>query len=196
MPHPVRDTQTTTTPPHQPSPPTPPPLETPPAVQRPPPAGSPPSWLPRRGPGRRAGRPVAQPTFAGWRAGPPPPARRSRLLSAAPNGWSAGSRAGVLLAALGCPSAPPRCPLPSCAQLTGGAWAAGGSSRRSRPPDRPGAGRAGRDLPVPDPCWCLWVTPASSAFLRLFWPFRCCFAPVQRRLSGLRVLWIDQAWSN
>ena len=100
----------------------------------PPAASSPPSWLPRRGPGRRAGRPVAQPTFAGWRAGPPPPARRSRLLSAAPDGWSAGSRAGVLLAALGCPSAPPRCPLPSCAQLTGArglqVGQAGGASLR------------------------------------------------------------------
>eukprot|EP01047_Picozoa_sp_COSAG01_P128029 COSAG01_NODE_57338_length_313_cov_0.322430_1_plen_43_part_10 len=35
-------------------------------------------------------------------------------------------------------------------------------------------------------------TPASSAFLRLCWPFRCRFAQVQRRLLGSRRLWIDQ----
>ena len=47
----------------------------------------------KRGRSWRAGRPGAQPTLAGWRTGPPPPAHNSRLPPAAPNGSSAGSRA-------------------------------------------------------------------------------------------------------
>ena len=150
MPHPVRDNQATTTPPHQPSPPHPTPAGDPPGRPTSPPAGSPPPrWLPGRS--WRAGRPVAQPTLAGWRAGPPLPAHHSRLPPAAPN-VVCGQQGQGLFAALGCClSAAPRHPLPPCARLTGGAWAAGGSGWRSRPPGRPAAGRAGRDLPAPGP---------------------------------------------
>ena len=132
MPHPVRGTQTTTTPPHQPSPPTPPPLGTPPDRPTSPPGRLPtllaaPAW-----PGRRAGGPVAQPTFAGWRAGPPPPARRSPCSLPPPK---AGLRAAGPGSALGCPSGPRRRPLPSCAQLTGArglqAGRAGGACLRT-----------------------------------------------------------------
>jgi len=169
MPHPVRDNQTTTTPPHQPSPPHPTPAGDPPGRPTSPPSRLPtPPLAARRGRGWRAGRPVAQPTLAGWCAGPPLPAHHSRLPPAAPNGSSAGSRArgfSLLSAAV---HAAPHHPLPPCAQLTGGAWAAGGSGWRSRSPGRPAAGRAGGDLPAPGPCWCLWATPATAAFLRLF----------------------------
>ena len=132
---------------------------TPPHPHRGPPwpPNVPPSRLPtptlaaRRGRSWRAGRPVAQPTLAGWRAGLPLPAHHSRLPPAAPN-VVCGQQGQGLFAALGCClSAAPHHPLPPCARLTGGAWAAGGSGWRSRPPGRPAAGRAGRDLPAPGP---------------------------------------------
>ena len=169
MPHPFRDNQATTTPPHQPSPPHPTPTGDPLAAQRPPPPQAPhPPLGARRGRGWRAGRPVAQPTLAGWCAGPRLPAHHSRLPPAAPNGSSVGSRARgfSLLSAAVCRAPPPLATLR--ARLTGGAWAAGGSGWPSRPPGRPAAGRAGRDLPAPGPCWCLWTTSAAAAFLRLF----------------------------
>jgi len=168
MPHPVRDNQATTTPPHQPSPPHPTLAGDPPGRPTSPPAGSPPpagcpAWA------RLARRPASRAADARWvvRRSPlcppttrachlPPPT--ARLRAAGPGAF----RCSRLL------SATPRHPLPPCAQLTGGAWAAGGSGWRSRPPGRPAAGRAGRDLPAPGPCWCLWATPAAAAFLRLF----------------------------
>ena len=195
MPHPVRDNQTTTTSPHQPSPPHPTPAGDPPGRPTSPPQQAPhPPLAAKRGRSWRAGRPGAQPTLAGWRTGPPPPAHNSRLPPAAPNGCR--QQGQGLFAALGCSSAPSRHPLPPCAQLTGGARAAGGSGWRSRPPGRPAAGRVGRGLPAPGLAGAFGPPTATAAFLRLFQPFRRRFALVQLRLSGLRVLWFDQAWPN
>ena len=76
----------------------------------------------------------------------PPPAHRPCFRSAAHNGWSAGSRPRrARCSAL--PVCSARCPVPSCAQLTGSAWATGGSGWWSKPPARPGTGRPGHALP-------------------------------------------------
>ena len=168
MPHPVRGNQATTTPPHQPSPPHPTPTGDPPGRPTSPPGGSPPpagcpAWA------RLARRPASRAADARWVVRRSPPARPPLALATCrPQRLVCGQQGQGLFAALGCSSAPPRHPLPPCAQLTGSAWAAGGSGWRSRPPGRPAAGRAGRDLPAPGTCWCLWATPAAAAFLRLF----------------------------
>ena len=169
MPHPVRGNQATTTPPHQPSPPHPTPTgETPLAAQRPPPRRLPtPRWVPGVGAaGAQAGQSRSRRSLGGAPVPACPPTTRAcHLPPPTARLWAAGPGAFRCSRLL---SAAPRHPLPPCARLTGGAWAAGGSGWRSRPPGRPAAGRAGRDLPAPGPCWCLWATPAAAAFLRLF----------------------------
>ena len=194
MPHPVRDNQTTTTPPHQPSPPHPTPAGDPPGRPTPPPqlAPHPPAGCPAWA--QLARRPASRAADARWVARRSAPASpQLALATCRPQRLVCRQQGQGLFAALGCSSAPPRHPLPPCAQLTGGTWAAGGSGRRSRPPDRPAAGRAGRGLPAPGPAGAFGPPAAAAAFLRLFQPSRRRFALVQLRLSGLRVLWFDQA---
>ena len=169
MPHPVRDNQATTTPPHQPSPPHPTPAGDPPGRPTSPPQQAPhppagcPAWA------QLARRPASRAADARWVVRRSPPARPPLALATCrPQRLVCGQQGQGLFAALGCCTSAPHHPLPPCAQLTGGAWAAGGSGWRSRPPGRPAAGRVGRDLPALGPCWCLWATPAAAAFLRLF----------------------------
>ena len=144
-----------------------------------PPAGCP-AWA------QLARRPASRAADARWvarRSAPATPPHNSRLPPAAPNGSSAGSRArGFSLLSAARLHAPP--PLPPCAQLTGGTWAAGGSGRRSRPPDRPAAGRAGCGLPAPGPAGAfgppqpqlLFCASSSRSVAALHWFSSVCRA--------------------
>ena len=165
MPHPVRDNQTTTTPPHQPSPPHPTPAGDPPGRPTSPPSRLPtPPLAARRGRSWRAGRPVAQPTLAGWRAGLPPPPHNSRLPPAAPNGSSAGSRARgfSLLSAARLHAAPP--PLAALRATNWGhvgcRWV-GPAEQASGPPCSRSCGPRST---CAWPGWCLWATRSRSCF--------------------------------
>ena len=64
----------------------------------------------------------------------------------------------------------------------------GGSSKR------PWAGHASTDPATDRLCrWCLSAASRSSAFC-LRPAVSCRFAPLQRRFSGLPMVWIDQGW--
>ena len=62
------------------------------------------------------------------------------------------------------------------------------------PSKRPWAGRASTDPATDRLCrWCLSAASRSSAFC-LRPAVSCRFAPLQRRFSGLPMVWIDQGW--
>ena len=196
MPHPVRDNQTTTTPPHQPSPPHPTPAGDPPGRPTSPPSRLPtPPLAARRGRGWRAGRPVAQPTLAGWCAGPPLPAHHSRLPPTAPNGSSAGSRARGFspLSAAVCRAPPPLATLRAADWGRVGCRWVGLAEQASGPP-------CSRSCGPWSTCAGPLLVPlghrSRSSFSASLPAVRCRFALVPLRLPGSRVLWFDQAWPN
>ena len=143
-----------------------------------PPAGCP-AWA------QLARRPASRAADARWVARRSAPASpQLALATCRPQRLVCRQQGQGLFAALGCSSATPRHPLPPCAQLTGGTWAAGGSGRRSRPPDRPAAGRAGRGLPAPGPAGAfgppqpqlLFCASSSRSVAALHWFSSVCRA--------------------
>ena len=102
MPHPVRDNQTTTTPPHQPSPPHPTPTGDPPGRPTSPPRRLPtPRWCPAWA--RLARRPASRAADARWVVRRSPPARPPLALATCrPQRLVCGQQGQGLFAALGC----------------------------------------------------------------------------------------------
>ena len=168
MPHPVRDNQATTTPPHQPSPPHPTPQGTPLAAQRPPqqaphPHAGCPAWA------QLARRPASRAADARWVARRSPPARpplalatcrpQRRVRAAGPGAF----RCSRLLSV--CRAPPPLATLRAADWGRVGCRWVGLAEQASGPPCSRSCGPRST---CAGPCWCLWATPAAAAFLRLF----------------------------
>ncbi len=141
------------------------------------------------------GRPGGQPALSGWCTGPPPTRPPLVLPLCRPQRLVCGQQAQA------CSLLRAAClqrPLPR-AVLRAADWECVGYRWIGVMEQASGAPWSRSTGPRSTPCLALagaFGTPASSAFLRLCWPFRCRFAQVQRRLLGSRRLWIDQAWSK
>ena len=164
MPHPVRDNQTTTTSPHQPSPPHPTPAGDPPGRPTSPPSRLPtPRWQPsvgaagaqagqarsRRSPGGAPVRPRQHTTRACHL--PPPTAR---LQAAGPGAF----RCSRLLV---CPAPPPLAALRAADWGRAGCRWVGLAEQTSGPPCSRSCGPRST---CAWPGWCLWATHSRSCF--------------------------------
>ena len=167
MPHPVRDNQATTTPPHQPSPPHPTPQGTPLAAQRPPPQAPHPPLVPGVGAaGAQAGQSRSRRSLGGAPVPPCPPTTRAcHLPPPTARLWAAGPgafRCSRLLSV--CRAPPPLATLRAADWGRVGCRWVGLAEQASGPPCSRSCGPRST---CAGPCWCLWATPAAAAFLRL-----------------------------
>ena len=164
MPHPVRDNQTTTTPPHQPSPPHPTPAGDPPGRPTSPPSRLPtPSLAARRGRSWRAGRPAAQLTLAGWRAVRPrqPTTRACHLPPPTARLQAAGPGAFRCSRLLVCHAPPPLAALRATNWGHVGCRWVGPAEQAIGPPCSRSCGPRST---CAWPGWCLWATRSRSCF--------------------------------